>query len=206
MTHQAEIYFSEGCGRCSLGGTPDCKVHRWPRELALLRRIVLDCGLHEEVKWGIPCYTYHQKNIVLIGAFKEFCSFSFFKGALLEDPEQILEKPGQNTQAARIIRFTNFERVLELEDILKAYIFDAIELEKSGQKIILKQTSEFTVPEELERKMEEIPLLKQAFYSLTPGRQRAYLLYFSEPKQQKTRESRIEKYLTKILSGKGFTD
>lgn len=206
MTITADDYFLEGCGRCSLGGTPACKVHRWSEELALMRQLLLECGLNEESKWGMPCYTYNKKNVVLIGAFKEYCSFNFFKGALLTDAVSILEKPGENSQSSRLIRFTEITRVIQLYDVLKAYIFEAIELEKAGIKVELKQTSDYELPFELQSKFEEMPELKDAFEGLTPGRQRAYILHFAQPKQQKTREARIDKYIHKILSGKGFLD
>lgn len=206
MTTEAEVYFSDGCGRCKLGGTPDCKVHRWPAELALLRRIVLNCGLTEEMKWGMPCYTYRGKNIVVVAAFKGHCSLSFFKGMLMQDAEGIMEKAGENTQAMRLIKFTNAGRIAELEAVLKAYIFEAIELEKSGAKVAAKKITEYTIPEEFQQKLDELPELKAVFETLTPGRQRAYLLHFGQPKQSQTRLSRIEKYIPKILTGKGMDD
>ena len=160
------------------GGTPDCKVHRWPEELAKLRKIVLDCGLTEELKWGIPCYTYNKSNVATVSAFNEYCSISFFKGALLKDAHRILEKPGKNTQAARLVRFTNVQEIDKLETVLKDYIFEAIEVEKTGLKVDFKKNPE-PIPEELQDKFDEIPALKNAFDALTPGRQRAYILYFS---------------------------
>jgi uncharacterized protein YdeI (YjbR/CyaY-like superfamily) len=206
MNPKVDKYFREGCGRCPLGGTSDCKVHRWPKVLEKLRMLVLDCGLVEELKWGVPCYTFHNSNVVLIGAFKEYSVLSFFKGALLADNYGILSKPGENTQAGRIVRFTHEQEIIELEPILKAYIFEAIELEKSGLKVDFKKISEFDIPEEFQQKLNEIPALKTTFEALTPGRQRAYLLYFSQPKQAKTRESRIEKCIPQIFKGKGLNE
>ncbi|TNE56475.1 MAG: hypothetical protein EP344_12380 [Bacteroidetes bacterium] len=205
MNPQVDLYFTEGCGRCPLGGTPDCKVHKWPDILEQLRLIVLDCGLTEEIKWGVPCYTNEGNNILLLSAFKDYCSLSFFKGALLQDPIGILEMPGPNSQAARLIRFTDAQKVLELEPILKTYIAAAIEVEKSGLKVQFKKNPE-PVPEELQQKLDEDPVFRAAFEALTPGRQRGYILHFSAPKQSKTRESRIEKCMPQILSGKGLHD
>ncbi|MBA4462864.1 MAG: YdeI/OmpD-associated family protein [Nitrosopumilaceae archaeon] len=175
-------------------------------ELKQLRTILLDCGLTEELKWGVPCYTFQNSNIVLMSAFKEYCALGFFKGALLKDANGILDKPGENTQAARQIRFTNVREIVEMEPVLKAYIDEAIEVEKAGLKVDFKKTLEFEIPEEFQNKLDEIPALKTAFEALTPGRQRAYLLYFSQPKQSKTRESRVEKCMPQILDGKGLHD
>tara|TARA_R100000005_G_scaffold96635_2_gene85371 strand:+ start:431 stop:1072 length:642 start_codon:yes stop_codon:yes gene_type:complete len=204
MTTDVNLYFTEGCGRCPLGGTPDCKVNFWPQELKQLRRIVIECGLTEESKWGVPCYTFQGNNIGVVSAFKEYASLSFFKGALLEDANGILDKPGENTQAARLIKFTNARQIMEMESVLKAYIYEAIEVEKAGLKVPLKETSEFNMPEEFQKALHENPQLKAAFEALTPGRQRGYLLHFSQPKQSKTRESRIEKCTPKILEGRGL--
>ena len=206
MNPAVDNYLIEGCGRCSLGGTPDCKVHNWTEELKQLRRIVLECGLTEEVKWSVPCYTFQQNNVLIVSAFKEYCSLSFFKGALLKDAEGILEKPGENSQAARLFKFTNVQQILEMEPTIKAYIYEAIEVEKAGLKVDFKQKNELVYPEELQTKLDEDPELKSAFESLTPGRQRGYVLHFSQPKQSKTRISRIEKCIPKILEGKGFHD
>ncbi len=182
------------------------KAKKWQEEFEKLRMIVLDCGLTEELKWGAPCYTFQKSNIVIMGGFKEYCALSFFKGALLKDVKGILIKPGENTQAARLIRFTNVREIVEMEPILKAYIHEAIEVEKAGLKVDFKKTTEYTIPEEFQNKLDEIPALKTAFEALTPGRQRAYILYFSAPKQAKTRESRVEKYIEQILNGKGMND
>ncbi len=162
--------------------------------------------LAEELKWGVPCYTFQKKNIVLIHVFKEYCALLFFKGALLKDAHGILIQQTKNTQAARQIRFTNVREIEEMELIVKAYIYEAIEVEKAGLKVDLKRTSEFTIPDEFQRKLDAIPGLKTAFEALTPGRQRAYILHFSAPKQSKTRESRVEKCMEQILNGKGLDD
>ncbi len=199
-------YLSDGCGRCPLGGTPDCKVHNWPEELKLLRKIALDCGLTEELKWGVPCYTFQKNNVAIVAAFKEYAALSFFKGALLQDPNGILSLPGENTQSARLIKFTDVKDIVKQMSILKAYIYEAIEIEKTGLKVDFKKPDEFEIPEEFQKKLAESPELKKAFESLTPGRQRGYLLHFSQPKQSKTREDRINKNFSKILEGKGFFD
>ena len=182
------------------------KAKKWQEELEKLRMIILDCQLTEELKWGKPCYTFQKSNIVLIHGFKEYCALLFFKGALLKDANGILIKQTENVQAARQIRFTNVREIVEMEPILKAYIHEAIEVEKAGLKVNFKKTSEFIIPEEFQNKLDEIPALKTAFDALTPGRQRAYILYFSAPKQSKTRESRVEKCMQQILNGKGLND
>jgi uncharacterized protein YdeI (YjbR/CyaY-like superfamily) len=182
------------------------KNKKWQEELEKLRRIILDCQLTEEVKWRVPCYTINNRNVVILGAFKEYCALSFVKGALLKDVHGVLRKPGENTQSARLIRFTHIREIVEMEPILKAYIHEAIAVEKAGLKVKLKKITEHKVPEELQNKLDEIPSLKTAFRALTPGRQRAYLLYFSAPKQSKTRASRIEKCMQQILDGKGLDD
>ncbi|MBC7615164.1 MAG: YdeI/OmpD-associated family protein [Pedobacter sp.] len=179
---------------------------RWQKELEQLRTIVLDCGLTEELKWGVPCYMLQTSNIVLIHVFKEYCALLFFKGALLNDAEGILIQQTQNVQAARQIRFTNVQEIVDREPILKTYIFEAIEVEKAGLEVDLKKTTEFAVAEEFQSKLAKIPALKTAFEALTPGRQRAYLLHFSAPKQSKTREARVEKCMPLIMSGKGLND
>ncbi|MGR3205409.1 YdeI/OmpD-associated family protein [Bacillus glycinifermentans] len=179
---------------------------KWKEEYEKLRNIVLDCELTEEFKWMHPCYTFNHKNIVLIHGFKEYCALLFHKGALLKDPHGILIQQTENVQAARQIRFTNVQEIVEMETILKAYINEAIEVEKAGLEVEFKKTTEFAIPEELQHKFDEIPSLKTAFEALTPGRQRAYIFYFSQAKQSKTRESRVEKYVQKILDGKGLKD
>ena len=182
------------------------KAKKWQEELEKLRRTILDCQLTEEFKWGVPCYTFQKSNIVLIHGFKEYCALLFFKGALLNDAKGILITQTENTQAGRQIRFTNVREIVEMEPILKAYIYEAIEVEKAGLKVNYKKTTEFIIPEEFQNKLDEIPALKTAFDTLTPGRQRAYILYFSAPKQSKTRESRVEKCMQQILDGKGLED
>ena len=178
----------------------------WQKELEQLRKIVLDCGLTEELKWGCPCYSFGKSNIVLIHVFKEYCAVLFFKGALLNDASGILIQQTKNVQAARQVRFTNVKEIVKLKTILKAYIFEAIEVEKAGLKVTLKKTAEFSMPQEFKNKLNKNAALKTAFYALTPGRQRGYLLHFSAPKQSKTRESRIEKCMPQILNGKGLND
>jgi uncharacterized protein YdeI (YjbR/CyaY-like superfamily) len=182
------------------------KAQRWQEEFEKLRTIILDCGLTEELKWGCPCYTFQKRNIVLIHGFKEYCALLFFKGVLLKDAKDILIQQTENVQAARQIRFTSVREIVKMEAILKAYIDEAIEVERAGLKVKLKKTSEFLVPEEFQKKLDKTPALKTAFGALTPGRQRAYLFYFSQPKQSKTRESRVEKYVQQILKGKGLND
>ena len=182
------------------------KADKWQEELEKLRIIALDCQLTEELKWGCPCYTLQKNNIVLIHAFKNYCAFLFFKGALLHDEQGILIQQTENVQSGRQIRFTSVGQITEMEPILKAFIYEAIEVEKAGLKVELKKTTDYSIPEEFERKLDEMPALKSAFGALTPGRQRAYLFYFSQPKQSKTRESRVENYIPRILNGKGLDD
>ncbi len=182
------------------------KDNRWQEEIRKLRLIVLDCGLNEELKWGCPCYTFQNANIVLIHVFKEYCALLFFKGALIQDSHGMLIQQTANVQAARQVRFTRVREIVQNEKILKAYIYEAIEVEKAGLKVTLKKTSDFAMPEEFQNKLKSNPSLKKAFSALTPGRQRAYIFYFSQPKQSKTRESRIEKSIPQILSGKGLND
>ncbi|WP_177736276.1 YdeI/OmpD-associated family protein [Flavobacterium inviolabile] len=182
------------------------KADTWQKELEQLRTIVLECGLTEELKWGTPCYTFQKNNIVLLHVFKEYCAVLFFKGALLHNTDGILIQQTKKTQATRQIRFTNVQQITEQKTILKAYIYEAIEVENAGLEVRFKKTDEFTVPDEFQQKLNETPALKTAFEALTPGRQRAYLLYFAAPKQSKTRESRIEKYTSQILEGKGLKD
>lgn len=182
------------------------KVEKWRRELAQLRKIILDCMLTEELKWGTPCYTFQDSNIVLIHVFKEYCAVLFFKGALLNDAHGMLVQQSKHTQATRQMRFTNVKEIVEAKAILKAYVYEAIEVEKAGLKVKFKAASEFAVPEEFQNRLDKLPALKKAFNALTPGRQRGYLLYFAGAKQSKTRESRVEKYTEKILDGKGLDD
>jgi len=182
------------------------KAEKWQAEFKQLRTIILDCGLTEELKWGQPCYTFQDSNIVLMHGFKEYCALLFFKGALLNDANDILIQQTENVQSARQIRFTNAKEIVKMENILKAYIYEAIEVEKAGLKVKLKKTSDFRVPEEFQKKLDKNRALKEAFDALTPGRQRAYIFHFSQPKQSKTREARVEKYIPQILDGKGLND
>ena len=182
------------------------KAKKWQKEMEKLRMIILSCQLTEELKWGVPCYTAQKNNIVLIHAFKDYCALLFFKGVLLNDANGILIQQTENVQAARQIRFTNINDIIKLEATLKTYIYEAIEIEKAGLKVILKKNTELIFPEEFQNKLNEMADLKNAFDSLTPGRQRAYNLFFSAPKQSKTRESRIKKCIPLILKGKGLND
>ena len=182
------------------------KAKKWQPEIEQLRPMVLDCGLTEELKWGVPCYTFQKSNIVLIHVFKEYCALLFFKGALLKDAQAILVQQTENTQAARQIRFTSVREIIEMEPVVKAYIQEAIEVEKAGLKVDFKKTTEFTIPEEFQSKLDGNPALKTAFEALTPGRQRGYMLHFSAPKQSKTREARVEKSIEQILQGKGWDE
>jgi uncharacterized protein YdeI (YjbR/CyaY-like superfamily) len=191
MNTKADFYFNKGI---------------WQKETQQLRKIVLDCDLKEELKWGCPCYTFEGKNIVLIHVFKEYCALLFFKGALLNDPEKILIQQTENVQSARQIRFTNLKQIVKMAQVIKSYIYQAVEVEEAGLKVPLKKTKDFNIPEEFQKKLTEMPSLKTAFESLTPGRQRGYIFYFSQPKQSKTREARVEKSLPKILDGKGLDD
>ena len=182
------------------------KAKNWQKELEKLRMIVLDCELAEELKWGVPCYRFQKSNIVLIHVFKEYCALLFFKGALLNDAKGILIQQTKNVQAARQIRFTKVREIVKMEPILRAYIYEAIEVEKAGLKVDFKKTTDYILPEEFQNKLNKIPALKTAFNTLTPGRQRAYYLFFSAPIQSKTRESRVEKCMQQILKGKGLND
>jgi uncharacterized protein YdeI (YjbR/CyaY-like superfamily) len=195
-----------GCGRCKLYQTPSCKVHKWQKEMVALRNIVNLCGLHEEVKWGQPCYTFNGKNILIIHGFKEYCALLFFNGALLQDSENLLIRQTENVQAGRQMRFTDPDSIYKIENTIKSYIFEAIEVEKAGLKVTPKKTSDFPVPEELTHAFESSTEFKNAFHALTPGRQRAYLLHFAQAKQSETRINRIEKYRDKIYQGKGLND
>lgn len=182
------------------------KAKRWQAEYKQLRAYALDCDLSEDIKWKHPCFMYEDNNIVLAHGFKEYCALLFMKGVLMKDPNSILVQQTANVQSARQIRFKNLEEIIEMEDIIKAYIKEAIEVEKSGAQVAFKKEEEFPVPEELDQKFAEMPALKEAFEKLTPGRQRAYLLYFAAPKQSKTRVSRIDKYTDRILDGIGLND
>ena len=182
------------------------KDTKWQQEYEKLRMIILDCGLIEELKWGCPCYTFQNTNVVLIHGFKEYCALLFFKGALLNDPNGILIQQTKNVQSARQIRFTDIKEIGKMEKILKAYIYEAVEVERAGLKVKLKKTADFKIPEEFQKRLDKKPELKKAFDELTPGRQRAYIFHFSQPKLSKTREARVEKYTKHILSGKGLND
>ena len=206
MTKDVETYLSDGCMRCKFGGTPQCKVNTWRSELVRLRAIVLDCGLTEESKWGVPCYTYKSSNILIVSAFKEYASLSFFKGVLLQDEKELLHSSGENSQSARYFKFTSSKQIVDLEESIKAYIFEAVEVEKAGLKVDFKQKDELIYPEELLQKFKENTKLETAFEALTPGRKRGYILHFTQPKQSKTRVSRIEKCSDKIMSGLGYFD
>jgi uncharacterized protein YdeI (YjbR/CyaY-like superfamily) len=182
------------------------KAPKWREELEKLRAIILECRLTEELKWGKPCYTFQKCNIAVLQPFNEYCAILFFKGALLSDGEGILIKPGENTQSGRQIRFTSVRKIAEMKTILKAYIHEALEVEKSGLKVNYKKTTDYMIPEEFQKRLDKNPALRKAFDRLTPGRQRAYLLYFSGAKLSKTRESRVEKWMPSILQGKGLND
>ncbi|WP_223559415.1 YdeI/OmpD-associated family protein [Chryseobacterium lathyri] len=182
------------------------KAGQWQKEFEKLRTIILDTGLEEDLKWGCPCYTYQGRNIVLIHGFKEYCALLFFKGSLLSDTQNILIQQTENVQAARQIRFTDLKEITDLEKVIRTYVYEAVEIEKSGIKVPMKKTREFEMPEEFQSKLDRSPELKEAFEALTPGRQRAYLLHFSSAKQSATREARIEKYIPHILTGKGIND
>lgn len=182
------------------------KNKKWQVEIETMRAIALGCGLNEELKWGVPCYTIDESNIVLIHVFKDYCAFLFFKGVLLKDPKGILVQQTQNVQAARQIRFTNVKDIMKMKATLKTYIQEAIKVEKAGLKVPMKKTKEFDMPDEFKSKLEENATLKKAFFALTPGRQRGYLLHFSSAKQSATREARVKKYMPQILKGKGLDD
>ena len=196
-------YLIEGCGRCKLHATPECKVHRWHEELLMLRSIALDCGLTEELKWGVPCYTIESKNICIIAAFKNNCTISFFKGVLMEDVHHLLQKPGEQSNQGRLIRFTDKEYLIEHIGAISDYIMQAIEIEKAGIKIPKPSTQDFALPEELQEALSNDMRLHKAFQSLTPGRKRAYCLHISSAKQSSTRIARIEKCYENIMRGKG---
>lgn len=204
MNPQVDKYLIDGCMRCKFGATPKCKVNFWRDEMVMLRHIVLESGLTEEIKWGVPVYTYHGKNVVTVSALKEFAVIGFFKGVLLTDEHHVLERQG-NMQSDRLIRFTSTEAILTMEPVLKALINEAVDVEKSGKKVVFDKNPE-PIPEELREVFLEDPELMKAFYSLTPGRQRGYILYFSQPKQQQTRLARIEKSREQILNGIGIND
>jgi uncharacterized protein YdeI (YjbR/CyaY-like superfamily) len=206
MNQQVDHYLALGCGRCKLYETPSCKVHTWQRELVLLRSILLHCGLKEELKWSHPCYTFKGKNLIMLYAFKEYCGLTFFNGALLQDSAKILVQQTEYVQVGRQLRYTSVDKIIEHENIIKAYIFEAIEVQKAGIKIAPKKTEDYPVPEELRIEFEKSLEFKNAFEALTPGRQRGYLLFFSQAKQSATKISRIEKFRHAIIAGKGMHD
>jgi uncharacterized protein YdeI (YjbR/CyaY-like superfamily) len=206
MNELVNHYLAQGCGRCKLYETPACKVHTWQKELVLLRSIVNQCGLNEEVKWSHPCYTFNGKNIIMLYAFKEYCGLTFFNGALLQDSAHLLVQQTENVQAGRQLRFTSIDQIRDRENIIKEYIFESIEVHKAGLKVATKKTADFPIPDELTIKFEKSPEFKKAFESLTPGRQRGYLLHFAQAKQSATRTSRIEKYRQAIMIGRGMHD
>ncbi len=206
MTRDVETYFLDGCGRCKLGGTPECKVHTWADPLKVFREIVLDCGLMEECKWGMPCYTVNGKNVLLISAFKEYCSLNFFKGSLISDPFQLLSKAGENSEASRMLKTTSTVHILENIDAIKDIVFQAVEIEKAGLKTVVKPVDSYPVPEEFQAFLSTNDQLKLAFEALTPGRQKSYLMHFNSAKQTQTRINRIEKCIPTIFSGKGFNE
>lgn len=206
MNPKIDAYLAAGCGRCPLGNTPDCKVHDWTSELKELRAIVLDCGLTEELKWGVPCYTDNGKNILIVGAFKEYASISFFKGSLLTDREGILVSPGENSQASRLLKFTGVDQITAQESAIRSLVKNAVEVERAGLKVPFKSIEEHDVPAELVDKFNEDPAFEAAFNALTPGRRRGYLIHFSQPKPAGTRTARIEKYSPQIFNGIGMHD
>jgi uncharacterized protein YdeI (YjbR/CyaY-like superfamily) len=206
MQGSAQGYFDFGCGRCELHATPSCKVNAWRAELVLLREIVSSCGLQETVKWGAACYTHNERNIVLLGAFKNYCVISFFKGSLLKDTKKIFTSPGIQAQSIRQVRYSSVKEVVQSRTTLKAYLKEAIELEKAGAKVRLKKIEEYPLPDELVAALKKNASLKTAFKALTPGRQRGYLIYFSQPKKSETRVARVEKCIPRILQGKGLQD
>lgn len=204
MNSKVDKYLIDGCMRCKYGGTPQCKVLNWVEELELLRQIVLETGLTEEIKWGVPVYTHNGKNVVTINALKGSANIGFFKGVLLTDPHKILQQQG-NLQSDRIIKFTNSKDIEKVKDALKEYILEAIVIEESGKKVAFKKNPE-PIPDELLQAFENDPTFRKAFYALTPGRQRGYIIHFSQPKQTQTRMGRIEKYKEQIFNGIGLND
>ncbi|SFF41808.1 YdeI/OmpD-associated family protein [Thermoflexibacter ruber] len=205
MNPKVDKYLIEGCMRCQYGGTPQCKVNNWRAALELLRQIVLETGLTEEIKWGVPVYTMNGKNIVTVNALKDSANIGFYKGVLLSDKNKILSQQGKNMQSDRIVKFTKVEDIEKLKDVLKSYILEAVEIEKSGKRVEFKKNPE-PIPEELLQAFEDDPAFKKAFYALTAGRQRGYIIHFSQPKQSQTRIGRIEKYKEQIFNGVGLHD
>lgn len=206
LNPEVDAYFAQGCGRCSLFSTPQCRVHLWQEQMQTLRDLLLRAGLTEERKWGNPCYTLNGKNVIMLGAFKDYCSLGFFKGSLLNDPKNLMVAAGENSQASRQLRFTSVQEIIKQKKHIEAIIKDAMRTEQEGKKVAFKAVSEFVVPDELTQTFEDDPELKKAFYALTPGRQRGYLLHFAQPKQSATRLSRIEKCTPQIMRGEGLND
>ncbi|MBL7858839.1 MAG: DUF1801 domain-containing protein [Cyclobacteriaceae bacterium] len=204
LNPQVDTYLMDGCMRCKYGATPQCKVNTWRKELEALRQIVLETGLKEEIKWGAPVYTLNGKNIVSVGALKESANLGFFKGVLLTDKQKILQQQG-TIQSGRIVKFTDADKIKKLKSVLKSYILEAIAIEESGKKVELKKNPE-PIPAELTQVFENDPAFKKAFYALTPGRQRGYIIHFSQPKPPQTRIGRIEKYKAQIFTGVGLHD
>ncbi len=205
LNPKVDLFIADGCGRCDYFATDQCKVRNWQIEIQHVRQIMLETNLVEEIKWGVPVYTLKGKNIVIVGVFKDFVSFGFFKGVLLSDPYHILEKQGQSVQSARIVKITSVQQVKNLADKLKEYVKEVIAIEASGAKVEFKKDLE-PIPAELEDKFEELPSLRDAFYALTPGKQRGYIIHFSQPKQSASKVSRIDKCIDKIMNGEGFHD
>lgn len=206
LNPKVDIFLQEGCGRCHLYQTAACRALVWNEGLHEMRRIALECGLIEDFKWQHPCYTFEKKNILILGAFKEYFAFNFFKGALLNDDKKWLVSPGENSQSGKQLRFTDVRDVLKKEKAIKRYILEAIEVERSGKQVVKKSMDQYPIPEELKEKFIEDPSFKSAFYALTPGRQRGYLLFFAQAKQSSTRTSRIEKFMDSIFKGKGYQE
>ena len=205
LNPKVDIFIADGCGRCDYYATDKCKVRSWQMELQHLRQIMLETGLVEDVKWGVPVYTHQGKNIVIVSALKDCVTFGFFKGVLLSDPKKILEQQGPSVQSARIIRFTAVDQIINLTDTIKEYVKEAVVIEESGVKVEFKKDLE-PIPDELNDMFEGLPALRDAFYALTPGKQRGYIIHFSQPKQSASRISRIEKCIDKIMNGEGFHD
>ncbi|MBK6667720.1 MAG: DUF1801 domain-containing protein [Saprospiraceae bacterium] len=205
LNPKVDLFIADGCGRCDYYATDKCKVRSWQMELQHLRQIMLETGLVEDVKWGVPVYTHQDKNIVIVSALKDCVTFGFFKGVLLSDPKKILEQQGPSVQSARIIRFTAVDQIINLTDTVKEYVKEAVVIEESGVKVEFKKDLE-PVPDELNDMFEDLPALRDAFYALTPGKQRGYIIHFSQPKQSASRISRIEKCIDKIMNGEGFHD
>ena len=205
LNPKVDLFIADGCGRCDYYATDKCKVRSWQMELQHLRQIMLETGLVEDVKWGVPVYTHQDKNIVIVSALKDCVTFGFFKGVLLSDPKKILEQQGPSVQSARIIRCTAVDQIINLTDTIKEYVKEAVVIEESGVKVEFKKDLE-PIPDELNDMFEDLPALRDAFYALTPGKQRGYIIHFSQPKQSASRISRIEKCIDKIMNGEGFHD